>query len=97
VAGSSSGAAPSCCIVPKAAFAAAITGEAELLAGQLDDAQRDLEEALELHRAIGAKTGEAHSLQRLAQVRLARGERSAAGALPGRRSSSRACPRWLCT
>ena len=37
-------------------------------------AQRELEEAVDLHHDIGAAAGEAHSLQRLAEVHLAKGE-----------------------
>jgi DNA-binding winged helix-turn-helix (wHTH) protein/tetratricopeptide (TPR) repeat protein len=69
------------------AFAVTVSGEAALLAGELDDARRDLGEAIELHREMGADTGTAHAMQRLAEVELASGDRSAAeriarGALP---------------
>lgn len=60
------------------AFAAALAGEANLLAGDLDAAERELEEAIDLHRDIGAAAGESHSLQRLAEVKLARGDRDGA-------------------
>ena len=56
------------------AFAAALAGEAALLAGDLPAAQRELEEAVDLHHDIGAGAGEAHSLQRLAEVQLAKGD-----------------------
>ena len=62
-------------------FAAALIGEAALLNGDLDLAERELTEAVDLHREIGATMGEAHSLQRLAEVRLARGDRVAANRL----------------
>ena len=52
------------------AFASALAGEAALLSGDLPAAERDLRESAELHRAIAAAAGEAHSLQRLAQLRL---------------------------
>ncbi|MFI7609347.1 ATP-binding protein [Micromonospora sp. NPDC049366] len=55
------------------AFARALAGEAELLAGNLDEAERELSTAVDLHREIGATAGEAHSLQRLAEVHLTRG------------------------
>jgi DNA-binding SARP family transcriptional activator len=60
------------------AFAAALAGEAALLAGDLERAERELQEAVDLHREIGAAAGEAHSLQRFAELELARGNRSAA-------------------
>ena len=56
------------------AFAGALAGEAALLAGDLTTAQRELEEAVDLHHAIGAAAGEAASLQRLAEVHLAKGD-----------------------
>jgi hypothetical protein len=58
------------------AFAAALIGEAALLWGDLDRAEQELREAVDLHRDIGAPAGEALSLQRLAEVHLARGDRS---------------------
>ncbi|MEV5410832.1 AAA family ATPase [Thermopolyspora sp. NPDC052614] len=63
------------------AFAGALIGEAALLCGDLDLAERELGEAADLHREIGATTGEAHCLQRLAEVHLARGDRPAADRL----------------
>jgi len=60
------------------AFAAALAGEAALLSGDLPAAERDLRESAELHRAIAAAAGEAHSLQRLAQLRLHEGDRAEA-------------------
>ena len=59
----------------------ALIGEAALLMGDLPRAERELLEAVELHRDIDAPAGEAHSLQRLAEVRLARGDRTTRGAL----------------
>ncbi len=56
------------------AFAGALAGEAALLAGDLPTAQRELEEAVDLHHVIGAAAGEAASLQRLAEVHLAKGD-----------------------
>ena len=46
--------------------------------GDLDRAERELDEAVDLHRDIDAPAGEAHGLQRLAEVRLARGDREEA-------------------
>ncbi|GAA4699389.1 transcriptional activator [Phytohabitans rumicis] len=63
------------------AFASALIGEAALLHGDLDLAQRELADAADLHREIGATAGEAHSLQRLAEVHLALGDRATAGRL----------------
>jgi tetratricopeptide (TPR) repeat protein len=63
------------------AFADALLGEAALLAGDIETAERELTSAIDLHREIGAGAGEAHSLQRLAEVRLAQGDPQAATAL----------------
>ncbi|MGN6131730.1 MAG: hypothetical protein ACTHOK_15415, partial [Nocardioidaceae bacterium] len=52
------------------AFATALIGEAALLMGDLDRAERELVEAVDLHRDADAAAGEATSLQRLAEVRL---------------------------
>lgn len=57
------------------AFATALRGEAALLSGDLALAERELTEAVALHHDIGSAAGEAHSLQRLAEVRLATGDR----------------------
>jgi tetratricopeptide (TPR) repeat protein len=73
------------------AFARALIGEAALLMNDLDRAERELVEAVDLHRDIDAPAGEAHSLQRLAEVRLQQGDRDEA-----RRLLERAMPlaRW---
>ncbi|MEP6665015.1 MAG: AAA family ATPase [Nocardioidaceae bacterium] len=63
------------------AFATALIGEAALLKGDLDTADRELQEAADLHRDVDASAGQAHSLQRLAEVHLARGDRVGALAL----------------
>jgi DNA-binding SARP family transcriptional activator len=60
------------------AFATALRGEAALLSGDLALAEAELTEAAELHHDIGSTAGEAHSLQRLAEVRLAQGQRAEA-------------------
>lgn len=57
-----------------AAFASALIGEAALLSGDLQLAGSELAEAGDLHRAVGSPAGEAHSLQRLAEVRVAEGD-----------------------
>jgi hypothetical protein len=67
-----------------AAFAIVLRGEAALLAGDLGAARRDLAEGLRLHRELGASSGEAHSLQRLAEVELAAGNRDEAERLARR-------------
>jgi DNA-binding SARP family transcriptional activator/tetratricopeptide (TPR) repeat protein len=56
-----------------AAFARALSGEAALLSGDLTLAAAELTEASALHRDLGSAAGEAHSLQRLAEVLLAQG------------------------
>jgi DNA-binding SARP family transcriptional activator/tetratricopeptide (TPR) repeat protein len=73
------------------AFARALIGEAAMLMGDLDLAEAELTESAELHHDTDAAAGEAHSLQRLAEVRLARGDASEA-----RRLLQRALPlaRW---
>ncbi len=60
------------------AFATALIGEAALLMGDLERADRELLEAIDLHRDVDAPAGEAHGLQRLAEVRLAQGDRAEA-------------------
>ena len=60
------------------AFATALRGEAALLSGDLALAEAELTEATELHHDIGSTAGEAHSLQRLADVHLAQGDRAEA-------------------
>lgn len=56
------------------AFAVTLRGEARLLSGQLDEAERDLVAGGRMHRAIGGATGEALSLQRRAEVAMFRGQ-----------------------
>jgi len=60
------------------AFATALRGEAALLSGDLALAESELTEATQLHHDIGSIAGESHSLQRLAEVRLAQGDRAEA-------------------
>ncbi len=55
------------------AFARTLRGEAELLSGALAAADHDLIEACALHRATGGSTGEAHALQRRAEVAIHQG------------------------
>lgn len=76
---------------PAAGFALTLEGEARLLKGDLDGAHDVLSRSVELHAAIGADTGHAHALQRLADVELALGNRAAAEQL-ARRSMTLA--RW---
>ncbi len=63
------------------AFAGALIGEAALLSGDLELAAIELGEARELHHDLGSAAGEAHCLQRLAEVRVAEGNLQAARAL----------------
>ncbi len=63
------------------AFAGALIGEAALLSGDLELAASELAEARELHHDLGSAAGEAHCLQRLAEVRVAEGDLQAARAL----------------
>ena len=56
------------------AFAVTLRGEAKLLSGQLDAAEKDLMVGGRLHHRIGGATGEALSLQRLAELALYRGQ-----------------------
>ena len=63
------------------AFATALRGETALLMGDLAAADTELQDAVDLHRDIGSAAGEAHSLQRLAEVKLAAGEREEANRL----------------
>jgi hypothetical protein len=56
------------------AFARALVGESALLSGDLELASVELGEAVELHHVLGSGAGEAHCLQRLAEVRLAQGD-----------------------
>ncbi len=67
-----------------AAFAAALIGEAALLSGDLVLAEIELREAADLHRDLGSPAGESHSLERLAEVRIAQGDTSAATQLLNR-------------
>jgi len=55
------------------AFATALIGEAALMMGDVTRAEAELLEAVALHAEIDAAGGQAHSLQRLAEVRLAQG------------------------
>ncbi len=63
------------------AFGTTIRGEAELLSGDLVAAEEHLTQGARLHRAIGASTGEAFSLQRLSEVAMHRGRPDEARAL----------------
>jgi DNA-binding SARP family transcriptional activator len=63
------------------AFATALTGEAAMLAGDLDQAEHELRDSIDLHREIGSQAGQAQSLQRLAELYLIRGDRAGASRL----------------
>jgi DNA-binding SARP family transcriptional activator len=58
-----------------AALAALVLGETELLDGRLDDAEMTLRRAADLHRGTKTNSGESVSLERLAEVSTARGQR----------------------
>ena len=60
------------------AFATALIGEAALMTGDVTRAETELLEAIALHADIDAAGGQAHSMQRLAEVRLAQGRREEA-------------------
>jgi len=59
-------------------FATGLRGEAALLHGDLELAERELTDSLHLHHELGLSAGEAHALRSLADVHLARGERELA-------------------
>jgi ATP/maltotriose-dependent transcriptional regulator MalT len=63
------------------AFGVTLRGEAELLAGDLAAAEEHLTQGARLHHAIGGATGEAFSMQRLAEVAMYRGRHDEARAL----------------
>jgi ATP/maltotriose-dependent transcriptional regulator MalT len=63
------------------AFATALRGETAYLMGDLALARSELRDAVDLHRDIGSAAGEAHSLQRLAEVELESGDRAEANRL----------------
>ena len=63
------------------AFATALLGEAALLAGETAEAERELQDAVDLYRELGAAAGEAATLQRLAELRLLQGDRHEASRL----------------
>ena len=56
-----------------AAFAATVLGEAELLSGRVEEAERDLRDAVDLARRSHADVGRGLALQRLAETALAAG------------------------
>jgi DNA-binding SARP family transcriptional activator len=61
------------------ALASLILGEAELFSGRLDTAEQLLGQADRMHEELGAAGGRAISLQRLAEVALALGQKYRAG------------------
>lgn len=63
------------------AFGITLRGEADWLSGDLTAARQHLREGARMHRTIGGAVGEAHSLQRLAEVALHEGRRDEGRAL----------------
>lgn len=55
------------------AFGITLRAEARFLSGDLDGAYGDFDAGLGLHRGTGGPTGEAHALQRLAELQFAHG------------------------
>ena len=75
------------------AFATTLLGEAHLLMGETEAATGHLRSAVEQHRRVGVLCGEALSLQRLAQARLAEGDApEAQAALSGALMAARCSP-----
>lgn len=72
------------------AVATTLLGEAQLLMGEIDEAADRLRAAAELHRRAGMLTGEALSLQRLAEALMAQGQQTdAQAALAGALTTAR--------
>lgn len=71
-----------------------ISGEAALFSGELDRAERMLTSALKLHHLADARGGEVMTLQRLAELAVARGQRAEAIAIV-RRALALAPSSWL--
>ena len=63
------------------AFGTTLRAEAMFLSGHLDEAHRGFEHGLGLHRDTGGTTGEAHALQRLADLLHAAGRHADAHAI----------------
>jgi DNA-binding SARP family transcriptional activator len=80
--------------VPGRALATLVLGEAELFSGRLDSAEALLTAADRLHADADAAARRALSLQRLAEVALARGQKWRAGRLV-RQGLKIAEPTWL--
>jgi DNA-binding SARP family transcriptional activator len=57
------------------ALAALVLGETQLLSGRVDHAEATLRRAVDLHRAADTRSGEAVSLERLAEVAIIHGQR----------------------
>lgn len=76
------------------AIADLLLGEAALFSGELGDARSLLQSALELHRRAGAPAGEIVTLQRLAEVDLAR-DRPEEAARAASRALAAAASTWL--
>jgi DNA-binding SARP family transcriptional activator len=79
---------------PGRALATLVLGEVELFSGRLDAAEQLLTSADQLHAEVGAPAGRVLSLQRLAEVALARGQKWRAGRL-AQMGLKIAEPTWL--
>ncbi len=75
-------------------LATLILGEASLFSGRLDDAERLLAGAGQLHDEVGGAAGQVMVIERVAQLALARGQKSQAGRLV-EKGSAVAKTSWL--
>jgi DNA-binding SARP family transcriptional activator len=79
---------------PGRALATLMLGDLALCGGRLDEAERSLTEAEQLHRELGAVVGRTLALEQLARLALARGDLARASALT-RQAAELAPTTWL--